>query len=303
MAQQLITTASIISELRPGLAKVASNMKIYDQWADIFTVYKSDKAEEYETRMQMVGSAQQVPQGTPIPLSSAGQFLKITYKNLDFGIAYEITAQAIADNLYKSEFPRNSKGLMNGLINAKNIQAANVFNFGFSSILSDGQPLYSLSHPIGAAPGSYANMFKIGVSLSQSSLQDAIIKTTNEFYAENGMKMSLTIDNLLVSPGLQFTAEEILGSKYKTDTANNNINAIYSTHAVRKGLIINNQITIPTFWSLITNQENGFKLYQRQAIETDIETKPLTRSLIAMAWERYSVGCSDPTACFGSYGA
>ncbi len=48
---------------------------------------------------------------------------------------------------------------------------------------------------------------------------------------------------------------------------------------------------------------NGFKYYEREALETDVYTDFDTDNLKAKAIERYSFGCSNFRAGWGSQGA
>jgi hypothetical protein len=56
-------------------------------------------------------------------------------------------------------------------------------------------------------------------------------------------------------------------------------------------------------WFLLTDAPNGFKHYEREALETDVYTDFDTDNLKAKAIERYSFGCSNFRAGWGSQGA
>ena len=55
-------------------------------------------------------------------------------------------------------------------------------------------------------------------------------------------------------------------------------------------------------WFLLTDAPDGFKLYQREALETDVYTEFNTDNLLAKAVERYSFGVSNPRAAWGNHG-
>jgi hypothetical protein len=303
MAQTAINTAAIRDLLRPGLAAVFSDSDLYGhEYADIFTSHKSDKAEEWEVEMKLLGAAEIKPEGTPISVSDMQEMFKTVYRNQTTALSFIITDEACQDNLYKDQFPRASRALKDSMLEAKNIQAGNVMNFGFSALnpLGDGQPLFSLTHPI--IGGTVANTFAIGVALSETALEDANIGIA-QFLSAAGRKIARHATQVVVGPNLEYTAERILGSKYRTGTANNDINAIYATNRIPKGVVINHFITSPTFWMVQTNETDGFKLYQRQELKTDIVTDDDTNNLKCKAWERYSLGCSNFRAAFGSAGA
>jgi hypothetical protein len=62
-------------------------------------------------------------------------------------------------------------------------------------------------------------------------------------------------------------------------------------------------LTDTNSWYLQTDAPNGFKYYEREALETDVYTDFDTDNLKAKAIERYSFGVSNFRAGWGSQGA
>jgi hypothetical protein len=184
---------------------------------------------------------------------------------------------------------------------AKNIQGAAVLNNGYNANfpVSDGQALFSLAHPVLGA--NVANTFAIPTQLNETSLQDALIGI-QKFLNASGLRIALGAEKLIVPPELQFTADVLLGSKYRVGTANNDINAMYNLSSVPMGYKVNQFLTNPTQWQLITNESNGFKYYERDPLSIDMFTDTTTRNLNVTFVERYSFGCSNWRATFGSQG-
>jgi len=231
-----------------------------------------------------------------------GQRVISTYYHRYTSVGFIITRQAMKDNLYESQFPLQAQSLRNSMLQSKEVNGASVLNNGFSSSYpgGDGQPLFSTAHPIDT--GTFANTPSVQVDLNESSLQDAIV-TISQFRDQAGLITMTKPTKLIVPPQLQFTADRILHSQFRTGTANNDINAIYNIGAVPQGYRVNHFLTDTNGWFLMTDAPNGLKHYVREALETDVFTDFTSDNLLAKAIERYSFGWSNPRGSFGSSGA
>ncbi len=107
---------------------------------------------------------------------------------------------------------------------------------------------------------------------------------------------------MIVPPQGEYVAQRLLGSEFRTNTANNDISATYQLQSVPKGYRVNHYLTHPNGWYLITNADNGFKHYVREELETDVYTDFSTSNLLAKAEERYSFGNSNARSTWGSEG-
>ena len=298
----IITLQSIQNLLRPGLAAVFGDYLVYpDQWKEIFTSHVSNKAVEYEVEMTLLPMAQFKPDGGAVQYGDMAQQYTTAYFHRNFGIGFQITANTIRDNLYKDSWPRATESGKDSMRQAKNIQGASVLNLGFNANypVSDGQPLYSTSHPVNG--NVVANTFALPTQLNETSLQDALIGVQT-FLNAAGLRIALQSEKLIVPPQLQFTANVLLESKYRTSTSNNDISAINNLSSVPMGYRTNQFLTSPTAWFLNTNESNGFKYYERDPLTIDMFTDTTTRNLNVTFVERYSFGCSNWRASFGSAG-
>ena len=298
-----INTSQIQQLLRPGLAEVFGDYPMYPaEYAEIFTVKTSDKAVEIEVEMKLLGLASQKAEGAPTAFQDMGQRVISTYYHRYTSVGFIITRQAMKDNLYESQFPLQAQSLRNSMLQSKEVNGASVLNNGFSSSYpgGDGQPLFSTAHPIDT--GTFANTPSVQVDLNESSLQDAIV-TISQFRDQAGLITMTKPTKLVVPPQLQFTADRILHSQFRTGTANNDINAIYNIGAVPQGYRVNHFLTDTNGWFVMTDAPNGLKHYVREALETDVFTDFTSDNLLAKAIERYSFGWSNPRGAFGSSGA
>lgn len=298
----MINRSNYPSLLRPGLKTVFWDYNIYPSlWKNVYTEYTSDKAVEYDMEMQALGLAQIKSDGESVYSSTFQQAYQTAYVNQYYGVSFVITRAAIMDNLYKDEFPQRSLMLRNSLDTVKNINGMFIFNnaFNAASTVSDGQFLCSTTHPV--STGVLANTFNNGVQLNESALEDAItiIKGWTDVA---GIKINLSSIKLLVPQSRAFDAERILKSEFRTNTANNDINAIVSAKYMPGGYTVNQFITNPNFWFIITDEPNGFKYFLRESLDIDFVTDVYTDNVTVRAVERYAMGCSNWRGVFGSTG-
>ena len=196
----IITLQSIQNLLRPGLAAVFGDYLVYpDQWKEIFTSHVSNKAVEYEVEMRLLPMAQFKPDGGAVQYGDMAQQYTTAYFHRNFGIGFQITANTIRDNLYKDSWPRATESGKDSMRQAKNIQGASVLNLGFNANypVSDGQPLYSTSHPVNG--NVVANTFALPTQLNETSLQDALIGVQT-FLNAAGLRIALQSEKLIVPP-------------------------------------------------------------------------------------------------------
>jgi len=299
-----INTGAIANLLRPGLAAVFGSYPMYpSQWSEIFDIYESDKAVEIEVEMKMLGLAQIRPEGSQTAMDNMGQRIITNYVHKYIGLGFVITRQAIMDNLYKTRFPMMATALRDSLAQTKEILGASVLNNGFNAAfpIGDGQPLFSTAHPIDG--GTFANTAAVAADLNEASLESGII-TIQQFKNQAGLIVQTKPKKLIVAPQNQFVAERLLASAFRTNTANNDISAIYNTTAIPEGYRVNQFLTTTSgqAWFVVTDAPDGFKHYVREKVETDVYTDFSTDNLQAKAIERYSFGVSNPRAAYGNVG-
>lgn len=297
--------ATNITQIRnllvPGVKAVFGDYMAYpDQWREIYSIHDSDKAQEIEIEMRTLGLAQLRAEGAPTAMDTGyGQRNVITYYHRYVSLGFAITRQAIKDDLYKSKTPSMITMLKKSMSDTKNILGSSVLNLGFTSYLTaDGVPLFSANHTIDG--GTYSNT-GAAATLSVAALETATISIMR-FRDQAGKLCSTKAEKLIVPPELSYLASRVLNSQFYPGTANNDVNAINYMDAIPKGYRVNQYLTSPTAWFLLTNAPEGFKHYIREAIEVDMDTDFLTDSLLCKAVERYSFGVSNPRAGFGNQG-
>lgn len=300
----MINTGQIAQLLRPGLKAVFGQYPTYpEQWTEIFKTYQSDKYQEIEVEMKYLGAADIKPEGQPIATDSMGQRIVTNYIHKRVGLSFTITKEAVEDNLYQNQFPEQAKSLRNSLRITKNILGANILNNAFNAAypIGDGQPVCSIAHPIDGGVFSNSLAGNASVDFSEAGVEQAII-LIQKFPMQSGILSQTMAKKMILPRELQFSASRLLNSAFRVDVANNDINALYHNDYIPEGYRINQFLTSPSAWFILTDAEDGLKHFQRTPVETDTYVDYPTDNVMAKATERYSFGVSNPRGIFGSPG-
>lgn len=298
-----INTAQIQNLLRPGLASVFGSDPMYPaQYTEIFEEHASDKQIELDVEMKMMGLGGIRAEGAATQYQDMGQRFVTQYINRYISAGFVITRAAIKDNLYKKDFPNQAQSLKNSLDQTREVLGASVLNNGFSSsfVGGDGVALYSTAHPIDG--GTYANTFSTQADLNETSLE-AALSGIQAFQDLAGLRVMVQARKMIVGRDLQWTANRILNSQFRTGTGNNDISATYNVNAVPDGYRVNQFLTDLSAWFLTTNANDGLKYYNREPYETSVYTDMDSDNLKAKAIARFSFGWSNSRASFASSGS
>jgi len=299
-----INRAQLAKELEPGLnALFGLEYKGYEnQHAEIFDTENSDRAFEEEVMLSGFGSASVKPEGTSVNFDSATESFTARYSHETVGLAFQITEEAVEDNLYDKISTRYTKALARSMAHTKQVKAANVLNNGFSSSFTggDGVELFSSAHP--TSSGNQRNELAVASDLNETSLEQAMIDIA-AFADDRGLKVAAKARKLIIPSALQFTAERLMKSSGRTGTSDNDINALASKGMVPEGYVVNNYLTDTDAFFIKTDVPNGLKHFQRSPIATSMEGDFETGNMKYKARERYSFGFSDWRGMFASEGA
>jgi hypothetical protein len=187
------------------------------------------------------------------------------------------------------------------MANTKQVKGANVLNNAFDPNFAggDGVELCSTAHPTLA--GTFANELGVAADLNETSLEQSLIDIA-AFTDERGLKIAARGIKMIIPSELQFTAERLMESKGRTQTADNDINAIVSKGMIPQGYVVNHYLTDSDAFFIKTDVPNGLKMFNRSPIKTSMEGDFDTGNVRYKARERYSFGFSDPRGIFGSPG-
>jgi len=147
----------------------------------------------------------------------------------------------------------------------------------------DGVNLMSTSHPTIA--GTVSNTLATQADLNETSLEQALIDIA-AMTDERGLRIAAKGVKMIIPSANQFNAERLMKSQGRTQTADNDINAINSMGMIPQGYRVNNFLTDADSWYIIS-------------MEGDFDTGNVRYK----ARERYAFGASDFRGIFGCEGA
>lgn len=297
-----IALSAIRDELLPGLFDVRGEYEsIPTTWSKIFDVRNSEMSVERSTQMRFVGLPSYKSEGSATVFdNNAGQRFTWNFVNQAVALGYAITREAIADNLYKSQFNPTNLNLKNSFAQFKEIVCANVFNGAttYNAVQGgDGVALLSTSHPYDL--GTWANTPTVQQDLNESSLLNAQVTIPQTFVDEAGLRIMAEAQKLIIPQQLEPVAIRLLRTELRPGTANNDVNAIPGTAGGVNEYIVDRYFTSPTAWFLSTNIK-GLIVMQREPFEMDMWVDNVTDNLLVKAYERWSVGYNDPRCLWGS---
>jgi hypothetical protein len=301
-----ISRAQLVKELEPGLnALFGLEYKRYDnQHAEIYVTESSDRAFEEEVMLSGFANADVKAEGAGINYDQAQETYTARYTMETIALAFAITEEAIEDNLYDRLASRYTKALARSMSNAKEVKGANPLINGLPQtgtfLAGDGVALFSTAHTT-ISGTNVSNTLATQADLNETSLEQALIDIA-AFTDERGLRIAAKGTKMIVPSGNQFNAERLLKSQGRTQTADNDINAINSMGMIPQGYRVNNYLTDADSWYIITDVPNGMKMFQRTPLTTAMEGDFDTGNVRYKARERYVFGVSDYRGIFGVQG-
>jgi len=298
-----ISRAQLAKELEPGLnALFGMEYDRYEgQHSEIYTTESSDRAFEEEVMLSGFGAAPTKQEGSNVSYDDANEAYTARYNHETLALAFSITEEAIEDNLYDRLGSRYTKALARSMAHSKQVKAAAVLNNAFTAGASaggDGVALCASNHPL-TNGGTLDNVS--AADLNETSLEDALINIAG-FVDERGLKVALRGVKMIIPRQLQFVAQRILNSELRVGTSDNDTNAIRSMGMLPGGYAVNDFLTDPDAFYVLTDAPRGFIHFERTPLSTNMEADFDTGNMRFKARERYSFGFSDPRCVYGAAG-
>ncbi len=298
-----ITTAQIVDTLDANLNSMFQDG--LESWGNeyqkIFNILTSDKQSEPDSYESGFGAMPEKPEGVAATYDVIFPGIKKSYVHKTYALGYELTEEAVEDNLKTPEtFNKLPQALNRSAEETVEITAANIFNTGFSTNGFDGTTLFSTSHP-SLGGGTQANRPSTDADLSITSLT-AGLTAIEKFTDERGLKRPTKAVLLVVPVDLWNIAEELLESEYKPYVANNEVNALQ-----KKDLqyFVWHYLTDTDAWALLSEKANHMlKFFWRVKLGalrrgSDFDSTNLKH----LARMRFSVGYSHWMGTYGTVGA
>ena len=302
-----ISRAQLVKELEPGLnALFGLEYKRYDnESAEIYVTESSDRAFEEEVMLSGFANADVKAEGQGISYDEAQETYTARYTMETIALAFAITEEAIEDNLYDRLASRYTKALARSMSNAKEVKGALPLNNGLPAVATfktgDAVALFSTAHPCSTGP-NVANTLATQADLNETSLEQSLIDIA-AMTDERGLRIAAKGIKMIIPSANQFNAERLMKSQGRTQTADNDINAINSMGMIPQGYRVNNFLTDADSWYIITDVPNGMKMFSRTPLSTSMEGDFDTGNVRYKARERYAFGASDFRGIFGCEGA
>jgi len=300
-----ISRAQLLKELLPGLNALfgMEYQKYGEEHAEIFETESSERSFEEETKLSGFGAAPVKNEGAAISYDNAQEAFTARYNHETISMGFSVTEEAIEDNLYDSLSARYTKALARAMAYTKQVKAATILNSAFdpATTYGDGVELCSTAHPL-VSGGTNSNEPATGADLNETSLEAAVIQIAG-WTDERGLLIAAKPRKLVVPSDLQFVATRLLDTELRTNTADNDLNAIRHNGSIPEGYTVNHYLTDTNAWFLMTDVPNGLKHFVRTPMQTSMDADFDTGNSRYKARERYSFGVSDPLGIFGSPGA
>jgi hypothetical protein len=300
----IIATSNHPKALWPGIA--AWWGRTYGEHAmeypDLFSKEGSSKNYEEDVQLTGFGLAPIKAQGASVAYDSETQGFVTRYTHVAYSLGYIVTYEEMKDCLYEMVGKRRAQANAFSMRQTKEIVAANVYNRAFSSsyVGGDTKELLATDHP--SAAGDWANELATPADLSETSLEDLLIMIMTAVN-DKGLKISLMPKSLHIHPNNWFEANRILKSSLQNDTADNATNVLKMVNAIPEGIKMNHYFTDTDAWFVRTNAPRGMVMFQRDSYPLKQDNDFDTDNAKSKAYDRYSVGWTDPRGLYGSAGA
>jgi hypothetical protein len=273
-----------------------------DEWKQVFSERQGIPRNYHEEPVLYgFGAAPELPDGMPVTYQSGGVLFNARYVYKVYGLAFALTKVLVEDGDHISIGQTYAKHLAQSLIETKETLCANILNRAFNSsyVGGDGVSLVNSAHPI--ASGTFSNVLTTAANLSQTSLEQMLIQIRNAI-DNNGKRIRLTPQKLVLSPSNVFQGEVLLKSVLRAGTGNNDINPINSMGMIDGGQANLSRLTSTTAWWVQTDAKVGLQLMMRRKLEKSMEGDFETDSMRYKATERYIPGWTDPRTIYGTAG-
>lgn len=300
------TTGSAPAALLPGVNQWIglSYKELEQEWRDLFQTFESsDRNFEEDVSFYGMGLAVNKPEAQNIVYDSMGQGFPTRYRHIVYALGFMISREAMEDNQYPQLAEAYSSAIGLSLRQTKENVAANIYNRAFNNsyVFGDGVELCSTANLIPKG-GTFANKLGTDANLSELALEQAVIDL-GDSKDEAGLRVAVRPRKLIVPRQSEFNAARILESQLRVATADNDPNIIRSHGLFPEGAKVNHYLSDSNAWFILTDVP-GMKHFQRRAFEVKNDTPDFSSEVMKFkASERYSFGCSNKRAIFGSQGA
>lgn len=298
-----INRALIAKQLVPGINALFGDSynAVPKTWDKCFQVMSSDRAWEEDVKLGAPGLASDKAEGSSVAYEQWGEEYTVRYQHTTVAKGFIITEEALEDNLYERGAMRYARAIGRSMAITKEIKGAAIFNNAFTAgsyAGGDGKALCATDHPVGV----YTNSNSASVDLSEAAL-DAMYVGLSSWVDSGGKLFAARPRMLIIPPALMSTAERLLKTQLRVDTANNDVNFLVTSNMIPEGYMVNQWLTDPDAWFIKTDVDHSLIHFKRSGMKKRMTEDEDTFSMKVNFSERYSFGFSDPLGIYGSAGA
>jgi hypothetical protein len=274
--------------------------RLPEQWRQIYDIETSGKAQEEDVLEYGFGGAQIKSEGADIAEDKGGQSYSATYIHDTIALYFELTEEAIEDNLYHRLGPKYSKALATAFRHTKEIRGAQILNEATTTNGGDGVPLLSTAHPTAMA-GDQSNRLATDADIAEASIEEMLIMIRRA-KDDRGIPQVYRAERLVISPEEIFNAYRICKSVLRSGTANNDTNAHRAMGLIGSDPAEMNYLSDTNAWYIKTDCPNGMKHFVRVKMQRGMDDVFKTGNACYKGRERYSFGYSNWRGIYGTTG-
>lgn len=266
----------------------------------LFNYTKSDRDIEQTTTVSGFDVATTMGEGESVTYQDIIQGYDAVFTHLKYGKGFKVSKELLEDGKFLT-IQKKSSALGKSLYEVRQVEAANVFNNGFSAQTGapNSEALFSTTHAL-IRGGTEANS-QTAADLSLTSLRQAIsdVRDTRD---DGNLRINLKPKYLLTSAlGTQamWDAYELTKSPDRPDTSNRAVNAFSPLGLTA---VAWDYLTDPDAWFLVCD-EHELYFFDRQPPELTTDKDFDTDAMKVKMTTRFSVGWADWRGVYGVAGA
>jgi hypothetical protein len=281
----------------------------YEQFEDIYSQIFYQSEGEYATERLAEGTtfglARVKNESSPITYDTDQEGYVSTFQHTTYGLGAAVSREEMEDNLYVKLVMDRAKNLAWSMKTTIEYLHANVFINGFSNsyVYGDGSPLLSATHQ--TLSGYQSNLPTVNADFSEASLED-MIKRVYLAVNSRGLPVNIAPKRLIVSAADMFNATRVLQSQLRTNSANNDINAVKAMNLLPEGALTNRYFGVETTqaWFMQTDLqgENGLQTIWRRKPEIERDGEFDTENAKLKVTARLTPAVGDWRCLFGTPG-
>ena len=266
------------ASLIPTLYNVRGSTRAYEQMSGVGAI-SPDSFENYKNS----GQVSEV---------SFDQMYKTTFTHVEYPVDFWVERKTIDDN-QQGDVIMAAQRIGDAAAVFREQKGASVFNNAFSTdyLGGDGDALCSDSHAHSPQKTGVTQDNKFTLALSKANIR-TVREAMMAFTDDNGNKMAVTPDMILVPPSLEDDALEIVGSALDPNTANNTINPQFGRFKVQ----VWHYLTDSTAWFMIDSglMKQSLFWFDRTPFSVKLrDGDDRTLKAYWRAYQRFSYGFSD----------